>query len=70
MNQQVMLNMLLNQLKNRNPNGYNQVMSMMNSGQKPQNIIQNMLNNGQITQDQLNNAMNYLNNNGGNNKRF
>ena len=70
MNQQAMMNMLLNQLRTNNPNGYNQIMSLMNSGQNPQAIIQNMINSGQVSQQQVNNAINYMNNGGNNFKRF
>jgi len=69
-NQQAMMNMLLNQLKNNNPAGYNQIMSMMNSGQNPQTIIQNMINNGQVTREQVQQAQNYLNNGSPGFKRF
>lgn len=65
-----MMNMLLNQLRTNNPNGYNQIMSLMNSGQNPQAIIQNMINSGQVSQQQVNNAINYMNNGGNNFKRF
>ena len=70
MNQQAMMNMLLNQLKNNNPNGYNQIMSMMNSGQNPQAIIKNMINNGPVTREQVQQPQNFLNNGGPGFKRF
>lgn len=70
MNPQVMMNMLLNQLKMNNPAGYNQIMSLMNSGQNPQAIIQNMINNGQVSREQVQQAQNYLNNGSPGFKRF
>ena len=70
MNQQAMLNMLLNQLRGTNPGKYNQIMSLMNSGQNPQSIINNMINTGQVTREQVNQAQNMLNNPGNNNPGF
>lgn len=70
MNPQVMMNILLNQLKMNNPAGYNQIMSLMNSGQNPQAIIQNMINNGQVSREQVQQAQNFLNNGGPGFKKF
>ena len=53
MNNMVM-NMLLNKLRQQNPQGYQQIQQWMNSGQNPQQIINQMLQSGQITQEQLN----------------
>lgn len=61
MNQQYLMNMLLNRLKNNNPQGYNKFMSLYNSGENPNNILKNMLNSGQITQSQIDDANNVLN---------
>lgn len=37
--------MLLNMLKQQNPQGYQTLMSLMNSGQKPDAILQQMMGN-------------------------
>jgi hypothetical protein len=50
----MMMNMLLNKLRQQNPQGYQQIQQWMNSGQNPQQIINQMLQSGQITQEQLN----------------
>ena len=71
MNQLALQQMLLNQLKQKNPQGYNQIISMMNSGQSPQDILNNMRANGSVSQEQINQAQNYLNNmNSQNRKTF
>lgn len=50
----MMMNMLLNKLRQQNPQGYQQIQQWMNSGQNPQQIINQMLQSGKITQEQLN----------------
>lgn len=71
----MIFNMLLGQLKNRNPQGYNQFVQLRNSGKSPDQVINEMLASGQINQNQLNQAKQMANqynqtNNTNNLKRF
>lgn len=64
------MNMLMNQLKTQNPQGYNEFLSLYNSGKNPNEILNNMLNSGRMNKSQLNQIKNYLNGlNGGNDSK-
>lgn len=52
----MLINTLLNKLQAQNPQGYQLVISAMNSGQSPEKIVQQMLSSGQITNAQLQQA--------------
>ncbi len=76
--QNMMINLLLNQLKVKNPQGYNTVQSLMNSGKDPEQILNELVQTGQFTQSQIQQAnkiasqyVQNSNNQGSNNiKRF
>ncbi len=51
-------NMLLSMLQKRNPQAYNQVQQMMQSGQNPDQILQQMMASGQVNQQQLQQVQN------------
>lgn len=46
--------MLLNKLKQSNPNGYNRLMQLKNSGRSPNDILSEMYRSGEINDSQLN----------------
>jgi hypothetical protein len=50
-----MINMAMNMLKNRNPQGYSQLNQMMQSGANPQQILQQMI--GKVSPEQMQNVM-------------
>ena len=56
MNGNMLANMLMNNLKQSNPNAFNMINSMMQSGKSPQQILNEMLMNGTISQAQVNQA--------------
>jgi ribosomal protein S16 len=57
----MMMNMLMNKLRQQNPQAANQINQWMSSGANPQQIINQMMQNGQITNEQLNQAQNMAN---------
>lgn len=64
----MLINTLLNKLQAQNPQGYQQVISAMNSGQSPEKIVQQMLSSGQITNAQLQQAQQMARNLSSNNQ--
>ena len=67
---QTMMSMLMGQLKNKNPQGYNEFQSLINSGKSPDVVLNELLASGRFTQQDIINAQNYLNQNNSNIKRF
>lgn len=52
----ILANSLLGQLKNKNPESYKSLMSLMNSGKNPEQVLNELLANGTFTQEQVNAA--------------
>jgi len=50
--------MLLTQLKTKNPQGYNMLIQMMNSGMNPKQALSKMLEEGIVSNDQIQQATN------------
>lgn len=50
--------MLMAKLKQSNPQGYNALVQMRNSGMNPQQALNKLLSEGLITQEQVNQATN------------
>lgn len=46
--------MLLNQLRNKNPQAYNTFMQLKNSGKSPEQVLNELIANGTFTQEQVN----------------
>ena len=59
--QNQMVNLLLNQLKNKNPQGYNSVIQLMNSGKSPNQVLNELIQSGQFTNEQINQAQRIAN---------
>lgn len=59
--------MLLNQLRNKNPQAYNTFMQLKNSGKTPEQVLNELIANGTFTPDQVEQARNSLGNNNINN---
>lgn len=59
---------MLGQLKNSNPQAFQEVSAMMNSGKSPDACLNELLASGRFTQADIQKAQNYLKNN--NPKRF
>lgn len=53
-----MLNMLMGQLRNQNPQAFNELQSLMNSGKNPKQILDEMMASGRFTPAQLQQAQN------------
>lgn len=51
-----MLSLLMGQLKNQNPNAYNELQNLMSSGKNPQQILNELLASGRFSQAQVDNA--------------
>lgn len=62
----MMLNMLMGQLRNKNPQGYQELQQMMNSGRSPDQCLNDLLASGRFSQQDLDNVQSYLNNNNNN----
>lgn len=62
-------NALMGQLKNKNPNGYNELQSLIHSGKSPDTVLNELLSSGRFTQQDIQNAQNYMNQGNGNNIR-
>lgn len=66
---QLITNMMLGKLKNTNPEAYQEVVKLMNSGKDPNTVLNELLASGRFSQNDINKAQNlasqYLN---GNNK--
>lgn len=62
MNQNNMLfNMLLGQLKNKNPIAYIEFSNLMNSGKNPEQVLNELLQSGRFTSNDVNRVKSYLN---------
>lgn len=48
-----MLSLLMGQLKNQNPNAYNELQNLMSSGKNPQQILNELLASGRFSQAQV-----------------
>ena len=55
------MNMLMNKLRQQNPQAANQINQWMSSGANPQQIINQMIQSGQVSQEQLNQAQSMAN---------
>lgn len=64
-----MVNMMMGQLRNSNPNAYNELQNLMNSGKSPEQVLNELLSSGRFTQSQVQQAQQYMNGNT-NIKRF
>lgn len=61
MNQNNMLfNMLLGQLQNKNPRAYMEFSNLMNSGKNPEQVLNELLKSGRFTSNDVNQVKNYL----------
>lgn len=68
-----MLSMLMGRLRNQNPQAFNELQGLMNSGKNPNQILNEMLSSGRFTPEQIQQAQNMANQySSGNNptKRF
>lgn len=65
----MMVNMMMGQLRNSNPNAYNELQNLMNSGKSPEQVLNELLSSGRFTQSQVQQAQQYMNGNT-NIKRF
>lgn len=65
----MMVNMMMGQLRNSNPNAYNELQNLMNSGKSPEQVLNELLSSGRFTQSQVKQAQQYMNGNT-NMKRF
>lgn len=65
----MMVNMMMGQLRNSNPNAYNELQNLMNSGKSPEQVLNELLSSGRFTQAQVQQAQQYMNGNT-NIKRF
>lgn len=62
MNQSNMLfNILLGQLQNKNPKAYMEFSNLMNSGKNPEQVLNELLQSGRFTANDVNQVKNYLN---------
>ena len=60
-NNNFLFNMLLGKLRNQNPNAYNEVQSLMNSGKNPEQVLNDLLASGRFTEAQVQQARATLN---------
>lgn len=59
----LMTSMLMGQLRNSNPNAYQELSQLMNSGKSPEQVLNELLQSGRFNQQQLNQAREYMSNN-------
>lgn len=52
------MQMLMGNLRSRNPQAFSQINSAMQSGANPQNFLQQMMKNGNVTSEQMSNVIN------------
>lgn len=57
----MIMSAMMNRLQAQNPQAYNTLNNLMNSGQSPEQILNKMLASGQINQQQINQAKQMLN---------
>lgn len=68
--QNLLINSLLGKLRSQNPQAYQELVSLMNSGKSPNQVLNELLSSGKINQQQINQAQQLANQytNGQNNK--
>ena len=65
------INMMMGQLRNKNPNAYNELQQLMNSGKSPEQVLNELMASGRFSQEQIKQAQSMMpqimNNNNTNN---